>query len=59
MKNKYFFKGSLMGMGADIDFKRSTDKIILQDCDDTVQQIVDKLSWKTNFAAIPKNSMKL
>ena len=59
MKNKCFFKGSLMGMGADIDFKRSTDKIILQDCDDTVQQIVDKLSWKTNFAAIPKNSMKL
>ena len=48
-----------MGMGANIDFTRSTDKIILQDCDDTVRQIVDKLSWETDFAAIPKNSMKL
>jgi len=48
-----------MGMGADIDFKRSKDKIILQDCDDTIHQIVEKLSWTPDFAAIPKNSMRL
>ncbi|CAG5111203.1 Oidioi.mRNA.OKI2018_I69.chr2.g5533.t1.cds [Oikopleura dioica] len=51
--------GSLMGLGADIDFKRSKDQLLLQDCDETVHQIVEKLSWESDFAAIPKNSMKL
>ena len=50
--------GWLMTMGANVDFSRETDLVLLGDCDDTVRQLADKLDWRQELENITVTSLE-
>jgi len=53
------FLGTLMGMTQNIDFTKSTDQMILADCDKTVKEFVAKLGWENEWDKIKNEEMEL
>ena len=50
--------GWLMTMGANVDFSRETDLVLLGDCDDTVRQLADRLDWREELENITVTSLE-
>ena len=50
--------GWLMNMGANVDFSRDTDLVLLGDCDNTVRKLADKVDWKEDLEKIAVTSLE-
>ena len=50
--------GWLMTMGANVDFSRETDLVMLGDCDDTVRKLADQLDWREELENISVTSLE-
>ena len=50
--------GWLMNMGANVDFSRDTDLVLLGDCDDTVRKLADQVDWREDLEKITVTSLE-
>jgi len=50
--------GWMLGLGRSVNFKDSTDLILLGDCDDQAEKICAKVGWSEALAAVPVQTME-
>ena len=50
--------GWFLNLAASVDFGRSSDMVLLGDCDKTVQSISNKLGWKEELDKVEVNNLE-
>ena len=50
--------GWFLNMTANVDFTRSSDMLLLGDCDKTVNSICDKLGWKEGLDKVEVQNLE-
>ena len=50
--------GWFLNLAANVDFSRSSDMVLLGDCDKTVQGICNKLDWKEELDQVEVNNLE-
>ena len=50
--------GWFLNMAANVDFSRSSDMVLLGDCDKTVQSVCSRLGWKDDLDKVEVNNLE-
>ena len=50
--------GWFLNLAANVDFSRTSDMVLLGDCDKTVQSISNKLGWKEELDKVEVNNLE-